>query len=45
VGQSTQEALNERNQFIVDHMVMAESAWSKGQTNNALADFGEAMHQ
>jgi RHS repeat-associated protein len=44
VGQSAEEALNQSNQFIVDHMVMAQNAWRKGQTNNALADFGEAMH-
>jgi hypothetical protein len=31
-------------QSCAEHMVMAQNAWGKGQTNNALTDFGEAMH-
>jgi len=44
VGQSAGEALTKRNQFIVDHITAAQTAWRRGQTNNALADFGEAIH-
>jgi len=43
-SQSAEDAINLRNQFIVDRMVAAQNAWGKGQTNNALSDFGEAIH-
>jgi hypothetical protein len=44
VGQSSAEAINKRNEFIVDNEVKAQNAWRRGQTNNALSDFGIAMH-
>jgi RHS repeat-associated protein len=44
VGQSAADAIALRNDFITQRMVAARAAWGAGRQDEALADFGEAMH-
>ena len=42
--QTAEEAITAANNFIVSNVEAAQDAWKAGQTNNALSDFGVAMH-
>jgi len=44
IGQYPEQAIAWRNDFILQRLSAAQAAWSAGRTDEALTDFGEAMH-